>query len=182
MKQVKKGELKTVYRGKIFNIKKQKIIFPNGTEKIFEYCERPSSVTVLAFNEKNELLLIREQRYRRKDKVWFLPAGKMDVKGEGPKKSALRELREETGFGAKTIKLLHQKSPSNTMLWNIYIYVAKDLYRAPLKGDEHFPIEVVPTSLKKAVKMALDGTIENEYIAYAIIRFDYMLRHEQFSW
>ncbi len=182
MKQIKKGQLKTVYEGIIFNIKQQECVLPNGLKKTFEYCERPSSVTVLAFNDKNELLLIREQRYRQKNKVWFLPAGKMDVKGESPKKAAIRELREEAGYSAKTIRLLHQKSPSNTMLWNIYIYVAKDLVYAPLKGDEEFKIDVVPTSMKKAVKMALDGTIENEYIAYAIIRFDYMLRHGQFSW
>lgn len=181
MKYPKFGKLKTVYTGKIFSIKQQEVKFPNNTKKIFEYCERPASVTILAFNEKNELLLIKERRHGFKKNVWFLPAGKVD-KDDTPRSAALRELREETGYAAKKIKLIHQKSPSNTLRWDIFIFAARDLSWAPLKGDEVFPIELIPTPLSKAVHMAESGVIENEFIAYNIIRFDYMLRHKEFEW
>jgi ADP-ribose pyrophosphatase len=176
------GKLVTKYTGKIFTIYEQEVHFPNGETKLYEYCERPSSVSVLAFDEQNRLLLIREHRIGYKNNVWFLPGGRVDHKGESPRTAAIRELQEEAGFKPKTIKLLYKKSPSNTLKWDIYIFVAKNLVPSFKKGDEEFPIEVVPTTLAKAVRMAKDGTIENEFIAYTIIRFAEMLKKGEFVW
>jgi 8-oxo-dGTP pyrophosphatase MutT (NUDIX family) len=181
MKKEKLGPLKEVYSGILFKVLQRDVFFPNGTKKVFEYCVRPNSVTVLSFDDKGRLLLIRERRHRYGKDVWFLPAGKVDV-GESPMQAAKRELREETGFGAKTFKKIYEKSPSSTLCWDIHIYAAKDLYRAPLIGDEEHPITVVPTPFAKALKMALDGTIKNEFISFHIIKFDYMRKHGQFAW
>lgn len=181
MKKIKYGKMNKVYEGIIFDIHQRDILFPNGDKKVFEYCRRPDSVTIFAFDEKNRLLLINEFRHGFNKNTWFLPAGRVE-KGESHLQAAKRELREETGYSAKIFKKVFQKSPSNTLLWDIFIYAAKDIRYAPLKGDEDFPIKVVPTPLSKAVKMALDGTIENEFIAYNIIRFDYMLKHGEFKW
>ncbi|OGH80427.1 MAG: hypothetical protein A3I29_00560 [Candidatus Magasanikbacteria bacterium RIFCSPLOWO2_02_FULL_44_11] len=176
------GNDKVVYNGIIFKIHRRIIMLPNGRKKMIEYCERPNSVSVLAFNKKNELLMIREHRPGYKHNVWFLPGGRMDKAGESPKQAALRELREETGFGAKKMKLIQKKSPSGTLLWNIYIYSARDLYWQPLDRDpgEFIKFQFVP--FKKAVQMALDGTIENEFISYNIIRFNEMLKRKEFKW
>jgi len=178
--RVKYGKLKTVFTGKIFTVK-QRPVETSGVQRTFEYCLRPNSVTILPFDAQGRLLLINEYRHGSRRNVWFLPAGRID-KGENSVKAARRELREEAGFDAETIKLLYVKSPSNTLLWKINVFAAKDLRAAPLKGDEDAPIKVVPTSLSKAVKMALSGEIENEFIAYNIIRFDYMIKHGQWRW
>ena len=176
------GPLKTIFKGKIFSIHTRPVTLPNGKKVMFEYCQRPASVSILAFNEKNELLMIKEHRHEYKKNIWFLPAGKMDQRGDTPKKAAQRELREETGYAAKTLKLIHKKSPSNTLQWDIYTFAAKNLFRSPLPRDpgeritEHF----VP--FKKAIEMALNGEIENEFIAYNIIRFNEMLKRGQFKW
>jgi len=180
-KKPKFGPSKQVYKGIIFDVSQRDVFFPNGEKKVFEYCRRPDSVTIFAFDDKNRLLLINEFRHGFNKNTWFLPAGRVD-KGETSLQAAKRELREETGYGAKIFKKVFQKAPSNTLLWDIFIYAARNLKYAPLKGDEDYPIKVVPVPLSKAVKMALDGTIENEFIAYNIIRFDYMLKHGQFKW
>lgn len=182
MKKEKLGPLQEVYKGIIFKISQREVIFPDGKKKTFEYCVRPDSVTILPFDDKGRLLLIKEYRHGYKKNVWFLPAGRVD-EGESFLAAAKRELREETGFAAKTFKKIYEKSPSNTLRWQIHIYAAKDLFVAPLStGDEDYPITVVPTPFAKAVKMALDGTIENEFIAFHIIKFNYMLKHGQFNW
>ncbi len=182
MKGIKLGKIRNRYKGRIFAVKERNVTLPDGKKTVFEYCERPPSVSTLAFNKKNELLMIREFRYGSGKNVWFLPGGRMDKYGDTPRKAAQRELREETGFRAKRIKLLHKKSPSNTLLWDIYIYVAKELVHDPLPQElgEFTKPQFVP--LKRAVKMALSGEIENEFISYNIIRFDYMKRNKQFSW
>jgi ADP-ribose diphosphatase len=182
--KVKFGSFETVYEGRIFKIKKREVTFPDGFKQTHEYCQRFNSVTVLPFDEKGRLLLTREVRIGEQcRKEWFLTCGRID-KGETARQAAQRELREEIGYRAKTLKLINKKSSgSEYFIWDIYLFVAKDLVKAPLSsGDEHFPIEVVPTPLNKAVKMALDGTIQNESIAFHIIRFDYMLKHGQFKW
>lgn len=175
------GKLVKKYEGILFSIYQRNVFF--GKEKrVFEYCQRPTSVSVLAFDEKGRLLMIHEYRHGYKKNVWFLPGGRHDKHTDTPKKAAIRELREETGYTAKDIKLLHKKSPSNTLMWDIYIYVAKNLEWKPLESDdlERIRVEFVP--LSRAVKMAKSGEIENEFIAYNIIRFDYMKRNGQFSW
>lgn len=174
--------MRTKYQGKIFAVKERDVKFPDGSSTIFEFCERPASVSIMAFNDKNELLLIKERRFGYRKNVWFLPGGRADHKSDSPKKAALRELREETGWSAKTIKLVHKKDPSNTLIWDIYLYAAKDLFWSPLPKDKGEITEPHFVSLQKAVQMAMDGTIENEFISYNIIRFDYLLKHNEFEW
>ncbi len=182
MKKVQRGPMREMYKGHIFTIKQQDVVLPNGAKALFEYCERPSSVSVLAFNNKKELLMIKEWRLGYDKNVWFLPGGRIDHKNDTPKKAAQRELREETGYRANTMKLVHKKSPASTLHWDIYVYAAKDLEIDPLPLDTGEIIIPQFVSLKKAVQMALDGTIENEFISYNIIRFDYMMRHGEFTW
>ena len=182
MKKYQLGKLKTVYDGGFLAIKQTVVSFPNGKEKIFDYCVRPDSVTILPFDEKGRLLLIREFRYERNKYVWFLPAGSVGAK-EGALSAAKRELGEETGFGGKYWKKIFRRpSGSNFILWHVHVFVTKDLFPVKMEGDEEFAIKVVPTNWKKAIKMALDGTIENEFISYHIIRFNEMLKSGEFKW
>lgn len=181
-KKIALGPMETVYKGDIFTIFHRNITLPDGKTLVYEYCERPTSVSVLAFNEKNELLLIREHRHGYKKNVWFLPSGRADHPNDTPRKAAIRELREEGGYRPKTIKFIHKKSPSSTLLWDIYLFAAKDLVYDPLPHDPEEKMSVHFVPLEKAVLMALDGTVDNEFISYNIIRFDYMLRHGQFTW
>lgn len=179
----KLGPTRTMYTGKIFSIKERDVELLDGTNTIYEYCERPSSVSVLAFNEHDELLMFKEHRPGYDETTWFLPSGRMDVAGEDPAGAALRELREETGYTARSMQLIHKKSPSSTLIWDIYIFAARDLSIDPLPKDKTEHIEPpVFIPFKDAVQMALDGTIENEFIAYHIIRFDYMRNNGQFTW
>jgi len=181
--KLKLGKIKNVYTGKIFSIKHREVIFSDGKKTIYEYCERAPSVSVLAFNSRREILMIKERRHGYQKNVWFLPGGRVDKRGDTPIRAARRELREEAGYTAKQLKLIHKKSPSNTLFWEIFIYAARGLKyvgRQPERGEEIVEVKFIP--FKKAVQMALDGTIENEFIAYNIIRFNYMLKHGEFKW
>ncbi|MBI4426908.1 MAG: NUDIX hydrolase [Candidatus Magasanikbacteria bacterium] len=181
-KKLKYGPMKRVYNGIIFEIDQRSVVFPDGTKKIFEYCSLNDSVVIMPFDAKGRLLLIKEFRHRHKREVLFLPAGRRDKKHESPLKAAHRELREETGYDAKTWELFHTKFPTENLLWDARVFLAKDLFSAPLVGDEDFPIKLVPTTIKKAVQLALDGKIENEFLAYNIIRFAHLRKAGKIKW
>jgi len=180
--KVKYGPWETKYKGIIFSIKQRDVFFPDGSSKRFEYNFRPNSVVIMPFDEKGRLVLIREFRTGVDRYTYFLPAGRMDKKGETPLTAAKRELREETGLGAQKWKFLRKRFATNSTVWECYIYLAKNLYKAPMKGDEDFPITVEFVSLKKAVEMALDGSIANEFIGYNILYLDYLIRKKGFKW
>lgn len=182
MPQPTQGPSRTTYTGKIFTIKERDVHFSDGTSTVYEYCERPTSVSVLAFNDKNELLLIKERREGYKGTTWFLPGGRADRAHESVKKAAIRELREETGYTATTIQLVHKKAPSSTLIWDIYLFAAKGLTWQPLPKDRGEDITPHFIPFPTAVTMALDGTIDNEFISYNIIRFNFMRKHQQFQW
>jgi len=182
MPLLKLGPEKTVYKGEIFTIKQRLVTHSDGKTEQYEYCERPASVSILAFNTKGELLMIKERRRGFKHNVWFLPGGRVDATDKNPRQAAQREFREETGFRAKKLKLLHKKTPSNTLLWDIYIYLAKDLVMDPLSKDPGEEIETIFVPFSKAVQMAKDGTIDNEFISYNILRLDYLKKHKKINW
>jgi ADP-ribose pyrophosphatase len=181
-KKIRFGKLKTEYKGSIFTIKKRNVWLEDGSKHVFEYCQRPASVSMLALNDKNELLMIKELRYGHNKNVWFLPGGRVDQKNDTPKKAVIREMREESGYRAKDIKLLYKKSQGSTLIWDIYIFAGKNLVFDPLPKDFCEKTKTYFVPFKKAVQMALDGTIENEFISYNIIRFGQMLKNKEFKW
>lgn len=83
--------------------------------------------------------------------------GKIDL-GEDPKFACDRELKEEIGFGAKTIKTLRNEmtvAPGMLQL-RMYTYLCTELYPMQLVGDEPEPIEIVKVSPKQAKELIFD--------------------------
>lgn len=174
-KRVKVGKYHTVFRGVVFKVKQAKAVFPSGEVKVFERAVRPPTVTILAIDSRGRLLLTREYRLKHKKYLWRLPSGRVD-KEKDPLRAAQRELREETGFKAKKLKLFHANKPGNALDWKMYYYIATGLTPAPLEGDEDEDIKVVPTPISRAFKMVTTGEINNENIAFIIMKLYYSRR------
>jgi ADP-ribose pyrophosphatase len=174
-KRVKVGKYKTVFKGKIFEVQQAEAVYSRGKKAVFERAIRPSTVVILALNDKKEVLLTWEYRLASKKYMWFLPAGRVD-KEKDPKKAAMRELQEETGFKAAKMKLLFTQNSGNVMQHKWYFYVAEGLTPAPLEADEDEDITVKPMSIKKAMDLVINGEIENANIAMGIIRLHKYLK------
>lgn len=168
---------RVVFRGRFCVIEHRTVTYPSGTKKIFEHIRRIPSVSVLPIDRRGRLLLIREYREALRRWILTVPSGRVD-KEQSPRAAAQRELREETGLRARRLRLVMKSSPKGFLHWPWYVYLAEDLVSDPLPQDEGEDITVVPTSLKKAYAMALDGTITYEFIALAIIR----LYHQRKQW
>ena len=123
--------------------------FSNGERRKFERVSSRGhgAVMIAAIPEPGMILLVREYAAGVHRYELGLPKGRMDA-GEGILDAANRELKEETGFGAR--KLTHLRALTlapGYMTHEIQLVLAEDLYPERLPGDEPEQLEVVPWKL-----------------------------------
>src|SRR5512136_457522 len=88
-----------VYEGRILNLRVDEIRTSAGVEALREIVENGSAVAIVALDDRQRVVLVRQYRHAVRGLVVEIPAGKLDG-GEDPLEGAQRELREETGFRA----------------------------------------------------------------------------------
>lgn len=122
--------------------------------------EHPGAVAVLAFNENNEVIMVRQHRRPAEDILLEIPAGKLDP-GEEPLKCARRELLEETGLQGHKWQLLFSFYPSPGFCDEvIHLFMAEELSAAySPTSDPEEKITIQPIPLKEAYKMIESGAI-----------------------
>ena len=83
------------------------------------YATPKLDIRALVLNEEEKVLLVRE----REDGLWTLPGGWVDV-GESPSESVQREVKEESGYAVRAVRLLAlwdtDKHPHPPMPFHIY--------------------------------------------------------------
>src|ERR1700758_3136321 len=84
-------------RGKIVTLKQDDVQLPDGEQVVREVVEHPGAVAIVALDEADRVLLIRQYRHPAGAQLWEVPAGLRDVTGEPLLDSAQRELLEEAG-------------------------------------------------------------------------------------
>lgn len=167
----------TQHEGKIFSIQTQKVQYGDGETATYELCYRSPSVNVFAFNKEGQLLLIKEERFRYSEPTWFLPAGKIED-NETPKEAAQKELQEEASYKANQLELYKKNEDSSYFIWDVYFYIARDLEESSIEKDKGEIVEEVKFfDLDRAARMALEGEIKNEFLAYYVLRY-YLLEEK----
>ncbi len=100
-----------VYSNPIFRVTEDRAVAPDGFEIRRGIVRHHGSAVMLAADEKNRILLVRQYRLPARAYLWELPAGRLDP-GEKPLQTARRELKEETGYRARKWKKLISFFPS----------------------------------------------------------------------
>ena len=88
---------KTIYRGRVVELKVDHVIEPGGVETTREVVCHAGSVVVVPHLPDGRVILVRQYRHAVKESLWELVAGGMEH-GETPRQSARRELLEENGL------------------------------------------------------------------------------------
>jgi ADP-ribose pyrophosphatase len=79
---------------------------PDGAALVRHVVHHPGAVVVVPVDDDGKILMVRQWRVAAGRELLELPAGKRDVPGEPPEVTAARELEEEVGVRAGTVRPL----------------------------------------------------------------------------
>jgi ADP-ribose pyrophosphatase len=97
-------ESRRIYDGHVLNLRVDTVATGKGSHQ-YEVVEHSGAVVVIAMPTPDEMVLVRQYRHPLDRMTWEVCAGGIDP-GETPLDAAMRELREETGFRAHSIRRL----------------------------------------------------------------------------
>ncbi|WP_341302065.1 NUDIX hydrolase [Lysinibacillus sp. FSL H8-0500] len=173
---MKKFEEKTIettpiYDGRIIKLQIDDVTLPNGQTAKREIIKHPGAVAVIAVTDEGKLVLVEQYRKALERSIIEIPAGKLEP-GEEPVVTAHRELEEETGYGARSLRFLQAFATSPGFADEvIYLFVAKGLYKIDQKADldEDEFVELLEVSLEEAQQMIVDQRIYDAKTAFAVV-------------
>ena len=166
----------SVFDGRILHITLDEIELPNGKKSKREVVNHPGGVAVVALDEENNILLVRQFRYPYKEVVLEVPAGKLE-KGSTPLENGKRELLEETGAEGYSYMSLGQVYPSpgyTSEIIHLYACRVKTVGESKLDEGEFLNVDKIP--LDTAVEMVLNNQIPDSKTQIAVLKTAMLLK------
>ncbi|MFC7724956.1 NUDIX domain-containing protein [Nocardioides sp. GCM10028917] len=143
--------------------------------------EHPGAVVVLAVDDDERVMCLRQYRHTSGHEFVELPAGLRDAGDEPAVETAKRELREEVELDATDWRLLLSTFPSAGITDEVHeIFLARGLTHAA-RGDfemEHEEAEMehfwVP--MAELLEAVLEGRVRQGPLAQAVLAYDVLKR------
>ena len=146
-------------KGKKITFVQERKTLPNGIVTQVDRIEHPGAALIIPLLTSRRMIFLKQYRVVFEQVFWELPAGTLDP-GEGPQACARRELREETGFTARSMRKLGRITPvpgySSEM---IHVYLAEGLTLAPMKKDDDEIIETVILTRRQVKDLFAKGRL-----------------------
>jgi ADP-ribose pyrophosphatase len=175
-----------IYGGRYLSFRIDTVERTDGSRAEREIVGHPGAVAILAVDEEDRVLFVRQFRAPAGRTLLEIPAGTLDrdaVAGtiEDPDLAAPRELEEETGYRAGSIRKL-------TSFWTapgfatelMHLYLATELVPADgerLGPDEDERLELVRLSLADALRLIEGGSIADAKSILGLLWLDRLRRN-----
>ena len=164
-----------VFQGRVISLRRDTVAMPGGGDSVREVVHHPGAVGIVALDDQDRVVMLRQYRHPVGERMWEVPAGLRDADGEPPLDTARRELAEEVGLAAERWSLLTSQYPSPGFCDElVLVYLAEGLSEVGKPTDfvvEHeeldMTIERVP--LDDAVRWVFDGTIRNSLAIIGVL-------------
>ncbi|MFS0687963.1 NUDIX hydrolase [Sporosarcina sp. 179-K 8C2 HS] len=167
-----------LFEGKIISLRVDEVELPDGKRAKRELIDHPGAVAIIPITDDGKLILVEQYRKALNRSIIEIPAGKIES-GEDIEVTALRELEEETGYGAHKFDYLQSFATSPGFANEvIHIFVAQGLYKIdkPAAGDEDEFLEIMECTIEEAEEMVLDQRIYDAKTAFAILHAKKLLQ------
>jgi 8-oxo-dGTP pyrophosphatase MutT (NUDIX family) len=164
-----------IYRGRIISLRKDTVAMPGGGQSVREVVHHPGAVGIVAIDDQDRVVMLRQYRHPVGDHLWELPAGLRDIDGEPPVETARRELAEEVQLAAERWSLLTTQYPSPGFCDElVLLYLAEGLSAADLPDGftaehEELDMTVERVPLDQAVQWVFDGTVRNSLAVIGLL-------------
>ncbi len=155
--QFKTLSSQVLLRGHVFTIRQDTVQVDDGRITHFDVVEHHGSVVIVPVDADNNLIFVRQYRHAVQKDILELPAGTLE-ENEAPLACAQREIREETGLAARAwekIGAFYLAPGYSTEL--MHVFLARDLYSAPLSPDEYEDLQVERIPLDEVAALARRG-------------------------
>ena len=167
-----------VFSGPIISLRRDTVAMPGGGDSVRDVVHHPGAVGVVALDDQDRVVMLRQYRHPVGERLLELPAGLRDADGEAPLETARRELAEEVGLPADRWSLLTTQYPSPGFCDElVLLYLAEGLSEIGKPADfvvEHeeadMTVERVP--LEDAVQLVFDGAIRNSLAVIGVLAAD----------
>ncbi len=151
--------------------------FSNGERRTYERLKGSGlgAVIIVPMLDDDTVLLVREYGAGVGHYELGLPKGRLD-QDETAEQGAERELKEEIGYGARRLKILHNLSLSPSYMTHMtHVVLAQDLYPERLLGDEPEELDVVPWKMAELhTLLGRDDVTEGRSIAALFMAREYL--------
>ena len=156
-----------------FDVVRDDVGLPDGTETEFHYVSEPPSVVVLPFTEDGDVVVIREWRQAVERVNYGLPAGGLEAEDTDLRSAARRELREETGYEAGVVEQIATYEPANGLFDSVFHYVVAHGCKATTDQDldHNESIAVETTTFDELRRRAAVGDLRDGRSALAVLQY-----------
>jgi ADP-ribose pyrophosphatase len=159
-KRAKVLESEVVFKGRVFELRHEKVAEPDGVVTIRDIVVHPGSVVVLPIFPDGTALLVRQYRHAAGRHMWELVAGSLDKPGEPILAAAKRELMEEAGYVARRWRKMIDYFPSPGLLSEcMHVFLATELTAGTAQPEEDERIEPKRFHWSEIERMIRNGTI-----------------------
>src|ERR1700735_312977 len=167
---------KVVFQGRVFGVRRERVIEPGGVEATREIVTHPGSVVVLPVFADGRILMIRQYRHAVRQYLWELVAGSKDP-GESFEEGARRELKEETGYTARRMRKLLDVFPTPGFVSeNMVIFLAQGLKLGQAHPEADEKIELRIFSLREIEDWIRAEKIRDAKSVAGILYFAHCMR------
>jgi ADP-ribose pyrophosphatase len=158
---------RSVFVGRVAAMRSDEVAMPGGVTSQRDVVELPGAVGIVALDDRDRVLLVRQYRHPVRRRLWEIPAGLLDSPDESAAQAAERELFEEGGVrAAEWLTLVDTLTSPGLSDEAVRIFLARDLAMVP-EAEQHVGLheeaemEMAWVPLDSAVERCLSGDLEN---------------------
>ena len=159
-----KIDSRPVHRGRVVDLSVDTVRFPDGSVGELEMIRHSGAAAIVPLLGDAEgdpqVVMIRQYRYATGGYLYEVPAGRPSQPGEPWEECARRELEEETGLRAGTMRRLTSifTTPGFTDE-RIHLFLATDLQTGTAARDADEFLDVEPLPMDEVLRMIRDEVI-----------------------
>ena len=161
-----------VYQGRVWDVRNDTVAYGDG-QIVRQYVDHPGAAAVVAVDDEGRVLLIQQYRHPIRHRDWEIPAGLLDMAGETPLETAMRELAEEVDLVASSwepLVSIFTTPGGNDEI--VHLFLARGLAPANevhAREDEEADIRLEWLPLPDAVAGVLAGRLRNGILAVGLL-------------